>query len=103
MFDSKFNNTGIFHFIVTGEQTNVLYDERAFNIIGINEEYDVIKDNSSDKPYFNIYFDPNSGEFGLQVFPVVIQDRKSMQGYSKQLDKRFKLICDLNDLGGIDG
>ena len=63
----------------------------------------VIKDNSSDKPYFNIYFDPNSGEFGLQVFPVVIQDRKSMQGYSKQLDKRFKLICDLNDLGGIDG
>lgn len=63
----------------------------------------VIKDNSSDKPYFNIYFDPNSGEFGLQVFPVVIQDRKSMQGYSKQLDKRFKLVCDLNDLGGIDG
>ena len=32
----------------------------------------VIKDNSSDKPYFNIYFDPNSGEFGLQVFPVVM-------------------------------
>ena len=63
----------------------------------------VIKDNSSDRPFFNIYFDPNSGEFGLQVFPVVIQDRKSMQGYSKQLDKRFKLICDLNDLGGIDG
>ena len=43
----SFNNTGIFHFIVTGEQTNVLYDERAFNIIGINEEYDVIKDNSN--------------------------------------------------------
>ena len=60
----------------------------------------VIKDNSSDRPYFNIYFDPNAGEFGLQVFPVVIQDRKAMQEYSKQLDKRFKLICELNDLGG---
>ena len=58
----------------------------------------VIKDNSSDRPYFNIYFDPNAGEFGLQVFPVVIQDRKAMQEYSKQLDKRFKLICELNDL-----
>ena len=43
----SFNNTGIFHFIVTGEQTNVLYDDRVFNIIGINEEYDVIKDNSN--------------------------------------------------------
>lgn len=60
----------------------------------------VVKDNSNDKPYFNIYFDPNSGEFGLQVFPVVIQDREAMQGYLKQLDKRFKLICELNDLEG---
>ncbi len=60
----------------------------------------VIKDNSSDRPFFNIYFDPNSGTFGLQVFPVMIQDREAMQGYSKQLEKRFKLICELNDLEG---
>ena len=60
----------------------------------------IIKDNSSDRPFFNIYFDPNEGTFGLQVFPVVIQDRKAMQGYSKQLEKRFKLICELNDLEG---
>ena len=62
----------------------------------------VIKDNSSDRPFFNIYFDPNAGEFGLQVFPVVIQDERSMHEYSKQMEKRFKLICELNDLEGYN-
>lgn len=62
----------------------------------------VVKDNSSDKPYFNIYFDPNSGEFGLQVFPAVIQGDRTMNEYSKQLEKRFKLVCELNDLEGYN-
>ena len=62
----------------------------------------VIKDKSSDRPFFNIYFDPNAGEFGLQVFPVVIQDERSMHEYSKQMEKRFKLICELNDLEGYN-
>ena len=39
-----FNSSGIFHFIVTGEQTNEPYDDKVFSIIGINEEYDVIKE-----------------------------------------------------------
>ena len=54
------------------------------------------------RPLFNIYFDPNAGEFGLQVFPVVIQDERSMHEYSKQMEKRFKLICELNDLEGYN-
>lgn len=81
------------------KKINKLQEEllKVNNYFVLPELY-VIKDNSSDRPYFNIYFDPNSGEFGLQVFPVVIQDKKAMQEYSKQLDKRFKLICELNDL-----
>ena len=81
------------------KKINKLQEEllKVNNYFVLPELY-VIKDNSSDRPFFNIYFDPNSGEFGLQVFPAVIQDRKSMQEYSKQLDKRFKLICELNDL-----
>ena len=81
------------------KKINKLQEEllKVNNYFVLPELY-VIKDNSSDRPFFNIYFDPNSGEFGLQVFPAVIQDRKAMQEYSKQLDKRFKLICELNDL-----
>ena len=83
------------------KKINKLQEEllKVNNYFVLPELY-VIKDNSSDRPFFNIYFDPNSGEFGLQVFPAVIQDRKAMQEYSKQLDKRFKLICELNDLEG---
>ena len=41
------NSSGIFHFIVTGEQVNKDYDDRTFSIIGVNEEYDVILENTS--------------------------------------------------------
>lgn len=85
------------------KKINKLQEEllKVNNYFVLSELY-VIKDNSSDRPFFNIYFDPNSGEFGLQVFPAVIQDRKAMQEYSKQLDKRFKLISELNDLEGYN-
>lgn len=85
------------------KKINKLQEEllKVNNYFVLPELY-VVKDNSSDKPYFNIYFDPNSGEFGLQVFSVVIQGDRAMQEYSRQLDKRFKLICKLNDLEGYD-
>jgi hypothetical protein len=42
-----FNSTGIFHFIVVGEQVDIDYDDRTFSIIGLNEEYNVILENNS--------------------------------------------------------
>jgi hypothetical protein len=42
-----FNSTGIFHFIVTGEQEDIDYDDRTFSIIGFNEEYNTILENNS--------------------------------------------------------
>ena len=85
------------------KKINKLQEEllKVNNYFVLPELY-VIKDNSSDRPFFNIYFDPNAGEFGLQVFPVVIQDERSMHEYSKQMEKRFKLICELNDLEGYN-
>ena len=82
------------------KKINKLQEEllKVNNYFVLPELYVIKDNNSADKQLFNIYFDPNAGEFGLQVFPVVIQDRKAMQEYSKQLDKRFKLICELNDL-----
>lgn len=62
----------------------------------------VIKDSSRDQQFFSIYFDPNAGVFGLQVFPAVIQDHKAMFKYSQELDKRFRLIQLLNTMGGTD-
>ena len=32
-----FNSSGIFHFIVIGEQVNLDYNNRTFSIIGVNE------------------------------------------------------------------
>lgn len=85
------------------KKINKLQEEllKVNNYFVLPELY-VIKDNSSDRPFFNIYFDPNAGEFGLQVFPVVIQDERSMHEYKKQMEKRFKLICELNDLEGYN-
>ena len=40
-----FNHSGIFHFLVIGEQTEEQYDNKVFTVIGINEEYNTIKDN----------------------------------------------------------
>ena len=84
------------------KKINKLQEEllKVNNYFVLPELYVIKDNNSTDRPLFNIYFDPNSGTFGLQVFPVMIQDREAMQGYSKQLDKRFKLICELNDLEG---
>ena len=62
----------------------------------------VIKDKSNEQALFNIYFHPNAGVFGLQVFPAVIQDNKAMFKYSQELDKRFRLIQLLNTMGGTN-
>ena len=43
----SFNNTGIFHFIVTGEQTNEEYDDKVFMVIGTNEENEKINENTN--------------------------------------------------------
>ena len=39
------NNSGIFHFIVTGEEYGLLYDNRAFSIYGVYDNVDVIREN----------------------------------------------------------
>ena len=33
----SFNNSGLFHFILGGEINNISYDDRAFNVIGVNK------------------------------------------------------------------
>ena len=55
-----FNSSGIFHFIVTGEQVNIDYDDRTFSIIGVNEEYDVILDNNSQINFDHWIYSPCS-------------------------------------------
>ena len=37
------NSSGIFHFIVTGEEYNIIYDDRAFSIFGVYDNADVIE------------------------------------------------------------
>ncbi len=86
------------------KKINKLQEEllKVNNYFVLPELYVIKDNNSTDRPLFNIYFDPNAGEFGLQVFPVVIQDERSMHEYKKQMEKRFKLIGELNDLEGYD-
>jgi hypothetical protein len=43
-----FNSSGIFHFIVIGEQVNLDYNNRTFSIIGVNEEYNIFLQNNSE-------------------------------------------------------
>ena len=83
---------------INKRQVKYLEDNNYF----VLPELFVIKDNSNDQHFFNIYFDPNAGLFGLQVFPAVIQDNKAMFKYSQELDKRFRLIQLLNTMGGSD-
>lgn len=65
-------------------------------------ELNVIKDNSFDRQLFNIYYDEKASEFGVQVFGAVLQDQRMMAEYTKQLNKRFKLVDELNGLGEYD-
>ena len=55
-----FNSSGIFHFIVTGEQVNINYDDRTFSIIGVEKEYDVILENNSQINFDHWIYSPCS-------------------------------------------
>ena len=52
------NSSGIFHFIVTGEENNILYDNRAFSIYGVEENIDIIKENSNMSFYNHWIYGP---------------------------------------------
>ena len=55
-----FNSSGIFHFIATGEQVNINYDDRTFSIIGVEKEYDVILENNSQINFDHWIYSPCS-------------------------------------------
>ena len=96
----SFNNTGIFHFIVTGEQTDVLYDDRVFNVIGLNEEYDVIKDNSNTILYDHwIYESCSNIHIGKLIHYLDEYNSSYYKGLciSKFYNKTTKTIINYND------
>ena len=78
------------------KKINKLQEEllKVNNYFVLPELYVIKDNNSADRPLFNIYFDPNAGEFGLQVFPVVIQDERSMHGFRFSLwSFKMKGLC----------
>ena len=78
------------------EKQEALLKHNKFQVM---KEVNFIRDVSSDKPMFNIYYDEHEMKFGLQVFNVIIQDPKALKKYSNMLNKRIDLIKQLNSLG----
>ncbi len=52
------NSSGIFHFIVTGEEYNILYDDRAFSIFGVYDNADVIEEDTNMTKYNHWIYGP---------------------------------------------
>jgi hypothetical protein len=95
------NSSGIFHFIATGEENNIKYDSRAFSIYGVEENADVIKENSNMSLYNHWIYGPcsksdidNLKDY-LDVYKTSFEQGMCIQKY---YDVSTKTIIEKNDI-----
>ena len=95
------NSSGIFHFLVTGEENNILYDNRAFSIYGVEENADIIKNNSNMSLYNHWIYGPcsksdidNLKDY-LDVYKTSFEQGMCIQKY---YDVSTKTIIEKNDI-----
>ena len=96
------NSSGIFHFIVTGEENNILYDNRAFSIYGVEENIDIIKENSNMSFYNHWIYGPciksdinNLKDYLNDYYKSSFEQGMCIQKY---YDSKKKKLIEKNDI-----
>ena len=95
------NSSGIFHFIVTGEEYNILYDDRAFSIFGVYDNADVIEEDTNMTKYNHWIYGPctksDIGKFKDNLNDYIESFNQGMC-IQKYYDKINNIIYDKNDI-----
>ena len=97
----SFNSTGIFHFIATGEEYNITYDDRAFSIYGVYDNANLIEENSNMSNYNHWIYGPcTKSDIGKLKDNLDDYIESFNQGMciQKYFDKNKKVIYDKNDI-----
>jgi hypothetical protein len=95
------NSSGIFHFISTGEEYNISYDERAFSIYGVYENANIIEENSNMSNYNHWIYGPcTKNDIGKLKDHLSDYIESFNQGMciQKYFDKNKNVIYDKNDI-----
>ena len=96
----SFNNTGIFHFIRTGEINNISYDNRVISVIGINDFDSFINKDSNITLYNHWIYEPcNNQHIGDLKKYLNDYETSFYNGLciNKLYNKTTKEIINLND------
>ena len=66
----------------------------------IMQPLNIIQDNDIFTDIIKVYFNEMDGTFGLQIYPLCLCSAKYIQEYTDILNKKHKMIKQLNELGG---
>ena len=96
----SFNNSGLFHFILVGEVKNISYDDRTFNIIGVNKATSFSNEKRNITLYDHWIYEPCNNQH-IGNLKEYLNDYKTSfyNGFciNKFYNKTSKEIININD------